>query len=128
MPTIRFCIGGLSAYERAFQALKDADAEFKLIIAGNHDVSLDAEWWARNLVEGEDDPEEPQQALELFRSHNAKEAGLRYLEEGTHTFELKSGVRFTVYASPYTPEFNGYAFAYEHDEDRFNTQANAGEG
>jgi hypothetical protein len=26
---------------------------------------------------------------------------------------------FTVYASPYTPEFNGYAFAYGKDDMRF---------
>jgi len=123
MPTIRFCvisdthdthfpyplphydvllhcgdltqIGGLSACKRAIQALKDADANLKLVIARNHDVSLDVEWGAQKLVEVEDDPDEARQSLELFRSHDAKEAGLRYLKEGTHTLELNSGVRFT---------------------------------
>jgi len=30
-----------------------------------------------------------------------------------------------VYASPYTPAFNGFAFAYAEDEDRFNESENA---
>lgn len=45
---------------------------------------------------------------------------MTYLEEGTYTFTLNSGARFTVYASPYTPEFCDWAFAYKHMEDRFN--------
>ena len=50
----------------------------------------------------------------------AKEAGITYLDEGVHTFTLKNGAKFTIYASPYQPEFCGYAFPYERDEDRFN--------
>ena len=45
---------------------------------------------------------------------------IHYLEEGTYEFSLKDGRQFTVYASPYTPECNGYAFAYGKDEDKFN--------
>jgi len=30
------------------------------------------------------------------------------LEEGTQKFTLRDGRTFTIYASPYTPEFNGY--------------------
>lgn len=46
--------------------------------------------------------------------------GVFYLEEGTHEFTLKDGRRGTLYASPYTPAFKDFAFAYEADEDRFN--------
>lgn len=103
-------IGGLLNYRKALQSMDAVPAELKLVIAGNHNVTLDKEWWSDNLVEGEDDLSEPELALKFFE--NAKARGIHYLEEGTDTFTLKSGAHFTVYASPYTPEFNGYAFAY----------------
>jgi hypothetical protein len=37
-----------------------------------------------------------------------------------HEFELRNGKMLRVFTSPYTPEFNGFAFAYTYDEDRFN--------
>lgn len=37
-----------------------------------------------------------------------------------HSFTLKSGAKFTIYVSPYTPAFCNCAFAYEHNEDRFD--------
>jgi hypothetical protein len=58
----------------------------------------------------------------------ADEAGVTYLEEGTHAFTVKSGARFTVYASPYQPEFNNWAFGYQRGEDRFNTSEQVAEG
>ncbi|KAK0717545.1 Metallo-dependent phosphatase-like protein [Lasiosphaeria miniovina] len=73
-------IGGLSNYKKFI------------------DVSLDRKWWQDNLIEEEDDPEEPAQAL-------------------------ADGRTFTIYASPYAPEFNGYVFAYGPDEDRFGPGA-----
>jgi hypothetical protein len=81
------------------------------------DVSLDPKWWQNNLIEDEDDPEEPTRALALFAAEKGN--GLHLLEEGTHGFTLTDGRTFTIYASPYTPEFNGYAFAYWSGEDRF---------
>ncbi|KAK4224005.1 hypothetical protein QBC38DRAFT_548040 [Podospora fimiseda] len=42
------------------------------------------------------------------------------LKPGVHTFTLKSGLSFSLYASPYTPDFNGYAFPYFPHEDIFN--------
>lgn len=116
-------IGGLSNYRKALQQIQAvklaAGAELALVIAGNHDVSLDAKWWAENLIEDEDDPDEPIQARALF--DQAKGSGVHMLDEGTHKFSLKDGRSFTIFASPYTPEFGGYAFAYGQDDDHFNT-------
>jgi predicted phosphodiesterase len=113
-------IGGLSNLRKALEALSKCPAELKLVIPGNHDVSLDPTWWAENLDE-DDDPAEPERARELFTSF-ARE-GVRLLEEGTHKISLQDGRSLTLYASSYTPEFNGYAFAYTEEEDRFNTGA-----
>lgn len=103
------------------------NAEKKFVIAGNHDLDLDMEYWRSSLQDG-DDPEEVKKehleehatAMGIMTGPLAVEAGVTYLEEGTHTFNLKSGARFTVYASPYQPEFNSWAFSYDHKEDRFN--------
>jgi hypothetical protein len=84
-------------------------------------VSLDPKWWQANLVEEEDDPEELAKALGLFEAENVN--GLHLLEEGTHTFTLSDNRTFTIYASPYTPEFNGYAFPYDPEENRFGPGA-----
>lgn len=113
-------IGGLSNFRIALDALSKCPAELKLVIPGNHDVSLDPTWWAKNLDE-DDDPVEPERATELFSDFESK--GVRLLEEGTHIISLLDGRSLKLYASPYTPEFNGYAFAYTKWEDRFNTGA-----
>ncbi|KAF2104088.1 Metallo-dependent phosphatase [Rhizodiscina lignyota] len=112
--------GSLSSYQRVIDMMKQVPAELKLIIAGDQDISLDAEWWKRNLIEDEDDPEESRKALGLFTDKSALGAGIRYLEEGIHKFVLSTGATFTLYASSYTPESDGYAFTYAHNEDRFN--------
>lgn len=112
-------IGGLSNYRKAIKDLADCDAELKLVIPGNHDVSLDPKWWANNLdVEDDGDPEEPQKALALFSE--AASTGIGLLGEGLHRFTLRDGRSFSIYTSPYTPEFNGYAFAYKPEEPKFS--------
>ncbi|KAK7954103.1 hypothetical protein PG988_014797 [Apiospora saccharicola] len=108
--------GGLSNYRSAITSLEQINAELKLVIAGNHDLELDNGWWLANLDE-DDDPDDSRRAREIMNS--ARDKGIHYLEEGLHQFTLRSGAAFSVYASAYTPEFNGYAFAYGSDEDRF---------
>ncbi|KAI1264768.1 Metallo-dependent phosphatase-like protein [Xylariaceae sp. FL1019] len=113
--------GGLSNYRRAIENISRMNAELKLIIAGNHDVSLDPAWWDYSL-DKHDDPDEPIYARALFTEE--KDKGIHLLDEGTHTFRLRNGTSFTIYCSPYTPEFNRFAFAYFPDEDRFNNGEN----
>lgn len=133
--------------------LKAADAELKLVIAGNHDLTLDEEHFihfgyqrhkrpmklghtatfledrqkslASVIRSGHTPPLEDmkayvQRAKDLYTDESARAAGIRYLDEGVHTFTLSNGATFTVYASPYQPEFFGWAFAYNRDTDRFN--------
>lgn len=122
--------GGLKAYRGVLNMLSGIDAELKLIIAGNHDLSLDGEFWKRRMYE-DDDPDdiaEHDNAMEIMKGPLAKEAGVTYLEEGLKTFTLKSGAKFTIYTSPYQPEFCGWAFPYERNEDRFNLQHHSAPG
>lgn len=121
-------VGGVPAFKKALKMLGNFNAELKLIIAGNHDLELDEGWCKAHLEEDEDYLEDHARAVEVMKGQLAKEAGVTYLEEGTHSFTLKSGATFTIYASPYQPEFNDYAFPYKRSEDRFNKSGETAEG
>lgn len=95
------------------------EAELKLVIAGNHDIFLDKTCRVENMSETEYSKYH-EAALEIMTGPEAKEAGITYLEEGTHTFSLHNGSKSTVYASPYTSGSGGWAFPYQANKDRFN--------
>ena len=116
-------LGLLSEFESVISMLGRIEAELKLVIAGNHDVSLDEEYYRRagKFQHGPAyDSDMPDKAMKMWKGDLARNAGVTYLEEGTHEFTLKSGATFTIYASPYQPEFCDWAFPYEKHEDRFN--------
>ena len=98
------------------------DAELKLVIPGNHDLELDKAFWAAQRDEdgNAEDPEDHNLAVKSMTGPLAAEAGVTFLTEGTHSFTLKTGAKFSIYVSPYTPAFGVWAFAYKHNEDRFN--------
>ncbi|GES61517.1 Ser/Thr protein phosphatase family protein [Aspergillus terreus] len=143
--------------------LRDADAELKIVIAGNHDITLDPDYYAsvghlrhryrtdhlagsptprrrssarahkNNDGDGEeaagDGPlEDPAEIRALYTGDEARGAGIRYMDEGMRTFFLSNGARCSVYASPYTPEFCRWAFAYDRSVDRFNPPETSAEG
>lgn len=128
--------GALAEHQIIVDMLKnDVDAELKLVIAGNHDMTHDKAYYtarglARHGTAADDVPVEKLQTeaeaeadavRALYTDEAAVAAGIVYLEEEVRTFTLRrNGARFTVYASPYTPEYLGWAFAYNRDEDRFN--------
>ncbi|KAI9681253.1 MAG: hypothetical protein M1817_002535 [Caeruleum heppii] len=118
-------IGRPKEYQTMIDVLKAADAELKIVIAGNHDITLDREFYTQygKMTDPFSKHEDGHvdRAKEMWTGQEAKRAGISYVEEGTHTFSLQSGARFTIYTSPYQPEFMQWAFKYEHDEDRFNT-------
>jgi predicted phosphodiesterase len=93
-------IGKLFEYEQALQLLSSIDADLKLVIAGNHDISLDENYYAlkgqymHRLKEPDD--EIVGKAKELWTGEEVRSAGVRYLEEGTYSFRLKNGARLRV--------------------------------
>lgn len=111
--------GGSSSYKKALRMLGAIDAELKLVIAGNHDLDLDESYRNTHLDE-DDEPEDHAHAIEIMTGPLAAEAGVTYLAEGIYTFTLNNGASFTLYASPYSPDFCDWAFAYGHIQDRYN--------
>lgn len=99
-------VGLMHEYETTLEMLKDIDAELKLVIAGNHDISLDEDYYARKgqYMQRLKEPDEdmPRRARELWTGDKAKEAGVTYLDEGTYSFTLKNGAKLRVRISSLT--------------------------
>ena len=96
--------GGIKEYKGQLAMLKAADAELKIVIAGNHDLSLDAEYCANGGASWAHLSEEDvATAKALWTSEEARRAGVMYLEEGLNQFELKNGAKFSVSAASYDP-------------------------
>ena len=123
-------VGGISSFQRALKMLGSIDAELKIVIAGNHDLELDKAFWeAQRDEEGNaEDPEDHDLAVKAMTGPLAADAGVTFLTEGTHSFTLKTGAKFSIYVSPYTPAFCDWAFAYKHNEDRFNSPQQTANG
>ncbi|KAF2101731.1 Metallo-dependent phosphatase, partial [Rhizodiscina lignyota] len=103
--------GSSESYCRAINLLSNLDAELKLVIAGNHDIDLDPTCVSQA---------EHEAAIKALTGSTAKDNGIIYLTEGIHTFTLSNSATFTIYASPYTPQYGESAFQYPSCEDRYN--------
>jgi len=106
--------GTLESLSLALQNLGKVEARLKLVIAGNHEISLDKQYW---LSQGGSE-------ASSGRAHTliseASQNVITFLFEGTYSFNLLCGATFNIYASPYTPRFDTSAFQYPSGEDRFN--------
>ena len=111
----------LKEYEATFNLMHEIDAPLKLVIAGNHDVTLDAPYWERK-ISWLDDYAQAERAQYPARTYElverARQAGIHLLDEGTYHFVLPSnGARLTVFASPWTPDYGSWAFQYRGPHD-----------
>lgn len=93
-------VGQMDEYAKTLEMLKGIDADLKLVIAGNHDISLDDEYYARKGQYMQrlqhPDADMPRRARELWTGDMAKQAGVKYLDEGTYSFTLRNGAMLRV--------------------------------
>lgn len=117
----------LKEFRIALQLLKNTDAPLKLVIAGNHDFTMDIAAFERKVADANLtqilEPElvvreygSPGEARQPFE--DARDAGIVFLDEGSHRFVLDNGALLTVYASPYTPSMGQWGFQYRPEEGR----------
>ncbi|RYP57775.1 hypothetical protein DL769_009289 [Monosporascus sp. CRB-8-3] len=117
----------IQEFRDALDLLKSIQAPLKLVIAGNHDFTMDLPTFEAN-VSNADEPLDAElvkmeygdygEAKEIFE--NAKAHGIHFLEEGMHRFELENGALLTVYASPCTPSLNdSWGFQYRPQQHEF---------
>ncbi|CAD0105847.1 unnamed protein product [Aureobasidium uvarum] len=113
----------LDEYKQAISLLRSLSAPLKLVIAGNHDFTLDTSVFAQKLIEAKLQPPQKDKAVKQAYGdfgevrallEDQREAGIIFLDEGTHDIELGDGCSLRVYASPYTPsKTGGWGYCYD---------------
>ncbi|KAK2880142.1 hypothetical protein FQN49_000521 [Arthroderma sp. PD_2] len=116
----------IDEYRATINMLKSINAPLKLVIAGNHDFTLDIPMFKQKVTEipGPPQPELVEreygdygEARQLFEKAR-EEHSIIFLDEGLHHFDLANGASLTVYASPFTPSLGDWGFQYHPDNGR----------
>ncbi|KAK5655612.1 hypothetical protein OQA88_5543 [Cercophora sp. LCS_1] len=110
----------VSEFRATLALLRSIDAPLKLVIAGNHDFTLDEAAYQKKAAEANrvfnisaDDLAREYGNVGDARRLMNEEEGITFLDEGIHRFNLNNGARLTVYASPFTPsESADWGFQY----------------
>jgi len=109
-------VGTYEDFEKTVRWLESMPHTKKIIIAGNHDITLHQQdgWYNANFHRwhrmGKEDVRD---IRTLLLGKTAKEAGLVYLEDQKYEFQVKEGGRvWSVYGSPWSPWFFEWAFNY----------------
>ncbi|KAI0150249.1 Metallo-dependent phosphatase-like protein [Xylariaceae sp. FL1272] len=100
--------GSFNELSKQLQWLEKVDFECKIVVAGNHDLTLDSEFFSQygdrfhNQIQ-----QDPEKCQALIKESKA----LTYLEHESRTFKLRSpsGPRtsFSVFGSPFNPRDDG---------------------
>ncbi|KAF7560791.1 hypothetical protein G7046_g3336 [Stylonectria norvegica] len=106
--------GNYSELSKTVAWLESADFEAKIVVAGNHDITLDEDFYAEHgLYFHNQKPQSPTECLSLLTSSSS----ITYLSHESATIRLTSpsGPRthFTVFGSPYSPRQGLWAFSYD---------------
>lgn len=96
----------------------------KIIIAGNHDLTLDDDFCKNNPDRkyfGVDEllsHQARQEIKDMLKGRRAKAARIAYLDNEEYTFQIQEGRRtWSVYGSPWSAAFFNWAFNYERGEE-----------
>ena len=106
----------LEEFKTSICCLQKLNAPLKLVIAGNHDFTLDIPTF-RKMVDESHPPLDPELVEETYGYYGKarqlfNNTGITFLDEGVHSFRLQNGALLTVYASPYTPTLGNWGFQY----------------
>lgn len=101
----------LDEFKAGLDTMLAMQAPLKLIIAGNHDFSMDTPVFKNKLTDNAMAQDASLvkriygdfgEARAMFETEATKAAGVVFLDEGNHTLQLANGASLSVYASPYT--------------------------
>ena len=109
----------LEEYRASIRLLKDIHAPLKLVIAGNHDFTMDVPAFRKKVADARP-PLDPDLVRKVYGDYgnarqmfeDARAAGIIFLDGGSHQFTLENGAVLTVYASPWTPSLGDWGFQY----------------
>jgi predicted phosphodiesterase len=109
----------IAEFRSAIQLLRSLDAPLKLVIAGNHDFTLDTPAFQEKIT-AVVQPLEPELVQRGYGDYGearrllqeANDSSIIFLVEGQPEFVLENGALIKVYASPFTPSKGGWGFQY----------------
>lgn len=113
----------LEEYRASLRLLIEIQAPLKLVIAGNHDFTMDIPAFKEKVANAWP-PLDPDLVRKVYGDYgearqlfdDARSDGVIFLDEGSHQFTLTNGAILTVYASPCTPSFGDCAFQYHRSQ------------
>jgi len=117
--------GTLHEMETTIEWIRSLPHPLKIIIAGNHDLPLHQPWYNENYQGWHSVPEDVSLIIDLLKGPgkpvadgpNVSEGGLVYLQDQTYEFQThENGRKWSVYGSPWQPEFCDWAFNYTRDK------------
>ncbi|KAK7523846.1 calcineurin-like phosphoesterase [Phyllosticta citriasiana] len=106
--------GSHSELRKTVDWLQKAPFEVKIVVAGNHDVTLDEAFYADHGAHFHNQhPENALECVDLLRSSPS----ITYLAHESRTVALQNGTTFSVFGSPYSPYCGAtWAFQYPRDD------------
>nr|POE88285.1 putative rhamnogalacturonate lyase c [Quercus suber] len=104
--------GSLAELRKAVEWLEKADYAAKIVVAGNHDLSLDAGYNAEKHATGWTvQAERVEKCRELLEG-----AAITYLQHAAAGVEVAGkGVTLRVFGSPFSPDRGGQNWAFQYD-------------
>jgi len=108
----------LHEYKASIRLLQSINAPLKLVIAGNHDFTMDIQVFHKKVAEAQ--PIE-RELIEQGYGHDgeakrlSEDSWITFFDEGVYSFHLQNGALLTIYASPYTPSLGDWGFQYHPD-------------
>ncbi|KAF8153389.1 Metallo-dependent phosphatase-like protein [Crassisporium funariophilum] len=111
--------GTVGDFKKTMEWLYSLPHKIKIVIGGNHDLTLHSEWYETNFqrfhfLHGK---QNVKPIMEMLKGPRALKAGIVYLQDEEYRFQTKKdGKLWSVYGSPWSPEFNNWAFNYERED------------
>ncbi|KAJ9370558.1 hypothetical protein DTO282E5_4726 [Paecilomyces variotii] len=110
--------GSMTELRRTIDWISKADYEVKIIVAGNHDITLDPEFYMQHGPKfHKQNLEDPEKCIELITKTTTPIVFLRHAST-TIRLTKPEGPRttFTVFGSPYSRFKGDWAFGYEPED------------
>ncbi|KAH0426494.1 ser/Thr protein phosphatase family protein [Colletotrichum camelliae] len=114
----------LVEFQTTITLMKSIDAPLKIVIAGNHDWTLDTPIFKSKIAEIPPPVDMALVHAEYGTFNQARDlllssaTDITFLQhQGTHRLTLPNGARLTLYASPFTPSTEDWAFQYDPREE-----------
>ncbi|KAI0268294.1 Metallo-dependent phosphatase-like protein [Gloeopeniophorella convolvens] len=109
--------GMIKGMKTTVEWLRQLPHPIKIVIAGNHDLSLHDGWYQVNYGRWHAQAQSTKAIRELIAGQASRDAGIVYLEDQTHVFQCRpDGKQWSVYGSPWTPDFWNWGFNYPRGE------------